>query len=213
MEPLGIIVFAVIITTSFSQVLMSSIQRLTNPEKAGEELDLSLGAIILLGINIVVKAILWFWCSKIKGSSSVDALAHDHENDVVFSIASTIFPVVGKMKRTALMAHRNWADRFPLGIYLKMPWLDPLGAIILSIYIIYEWMQILLGKDIVNKESCIEQLMLDYMVGLREHPAFDWTGGQFRGFETTDVYGLPVLNKDYSSGYGACLLQWGSSFG
>ncbi|ORZ21097.1 hypothetical protein BCR42DRAFT_459179 [Absidia repens] len=126
MEPLGIIVFAVIITTSFSQVLMSSIKRLTDPEKAGEELDLSTGALILLGANILIKAILWFWCAKIKGSSSVDALAHDHENDVVFSIASTIFPVVG--------------------IWAKMPWLDPVGAIILSIYIIYEWMQILLGK-------------------------------------------------------------------
>ena len=29
MEPLGIIVFAVVITTSFSQVLLTSIQRLT----------------------------------------------------------------------------------------------------------------------------------------------------------------------------------------
>ncbi|KAI8089840.1 uncharacterized protein BX664DRAFT_142884 [Halteromyces radiatus] len=126
MEPLGIIVFAVIITTSFSQVLMSSVQRLTNPEKAGEELDLSIGAMILLFVNIVIKAILWFWCARIKGSSSVTALAHDHENDVVFSIASTIFPIVG--------------------IWAKMPWLDPVGAIILSLYIIYEWMQILLGK-------------------------------------------------------------------
>ncbi|KAI8344681.1 hypothetical protein BC941DRAFT_478251 [Chlamydoabsidia padenii] len=126
MEPLGIIVFAVIITTSFSQVLMNSIQRLTDPSKTGEELDLSTGALVLLGSNIVIKALLWFWCATIKGSSSVDALAHDHENDVVFSIASTIFPVVG--------------------IWAKMPWLDPVGAIILSIYIIYEWMQILLGK-------------------------------------------------------------------
>jgi hypothetical protein len=75
---------------------MSSIKRLTDPENAGEELDLSTGALVLLGVNIIVKAVLWFWCATIKGSSSVDALAHDHENDVVFSIASTVFPVVGK---------------------------------------------------------------------------------------------------------------------
>ncbi|KAG0179928.1 hypothetical protein DFQ28_001994 [Apophysomyces sp. BC1034] len=124
MEPLGIIVFAVVITTSFSQVLISSIERLTDPEKMGEELDLSVAALILLGVNILVKAILWFWCATIKGSSSVSALAHDHENDVVFSIASTLFPLVG--------------------IWANWPWLDPLGAIILSVYIIYEWMGILL---------------------------------------------------------------------
>lgn len=95
MEPLGIVVFAVIITTSFSQVLMSSLKRLSDPTKASEELDLSMGALILLGANIIIKAVLWAWCATIKGSSSVEALAQDHENDVIFSIASTIFPVVG----------------------------------------------------------------------------------------------------------------------
>ncbi|KAF7726511.1 hypothetical protein EC973_008642 [Apophysomyces ossiformis] len=124
MEPLGIIVFAAVITTSFSQVLISSLERLTDPERMTEELDLSPAALILLGANIVIKAILWFWCANIKGSSSVQALAHDHENDVVFSIASTLFPLVG--------VWRNWL------------WLDPLGAILLSVYIIYEWMGILL---------------------------------------------------------------------
>ncbi|CAO3642804.1 unnamed protein product [Cunninghamella blakesleeana] len=124
MEPLGIVVFAVIITTSFSQVLMSSLKRLSDPTKASEELDLSMGALILLGVNIVIKAILWAWCATIKGSSSVEALAQDHENDVIFSIASTVFPVVG--------------------IWAKAPWLDPLGAIILSVYIIWEWMVVLL---------------------------------------------------------------------
>lgn len=96
MEPLGIIVFAVIITTSFSQVLVTSIQRLTDPNKMVEELDLSAASLIVLVANIIVKTVLWIWCLSIKGSSSVQALAQDHENDVVFNIASTVFPVVGK---------------------------------------------------------------------------------------------------------------------
>ncbi|KAI8377802.1 cation efflux family-domain-containing protein [Radiomyces spectabilis] len=124
MEPLGIIVFAVIITTSFSQVLITSVERLTDPQRTGEELDLSPVALGILGANILIKALLWWWCATVRGSSSVEALAHDHENDVVFSIASTIFPVIG--------------------IWANMPWLDPVGAILLSIYIIYEWMTILL---------------------------------------------------------------------
>ncbi|CEG63685.1 hypothetical protein RMATCC62417_00792 [Rhizopus microsporus] len=123
MEPLGIVVFAVVITTSFSQVLITSIEKLTSGS-ASEEIDLSLNALIVLGINVLVKAALWIWCVSIKGSSSVEALAYDHENDVVFTIASTLFPLVG-----------NW---------LGWNWLDPLGAILLSIYIIYEWMNVLL---------------------------------------------------------------------
>ncbi|KAI9252297.1 cation efflux family-domain-containing protein [Phascolomyces articulosus] len=126
MEPLGIIVFAVVITTSFSQVLLTSIQRLTDPEKSAEPIDLSLVGILVLIANIVIKGALWFWCWTIKDSSSVQALAKDHENDVVFNIASTIFPVVA--------------------VWAKLPWLDPVGAILLSIYIIYEWMILLLNN-------------------------------------------------------------------
>lgn len=97
MEPLGIIVFAVVITTSFSQVLLTSLERLTQPITS-EPIDLSPIALFLLGSNIVIKGLLWIWCASIKGSSSVQALAQDHENDVVFNIASTIFPVLGKKK-------------------------------------------------------------------------------------------------------------------
>ncbi|CAO3657063.1 unnamed protein product [Mucor hiemalis] len=123
MEPLGIIVFAVVITTSFSQVLLTSLERLTQPITS-EPIDLSPIALFLLGSNIVIKGLLWIWCASIKGSSSVQALAQDHENDVVFNIASTIFPV--------------------LAVWAKLPWLDPVGAIILSLYIIYEWVIVLL---------------------------------------------------------------------
>lgn len=123
MEPLGIIVFAVVITTSFSQVLITSVEKLLNGT-APEEIDLSFTAVMILAVNVVVKGILWAWCASIKGSSSVEALAYDHENDVVFTIASTLFPLVG-----------NW---------MGWNWLDPVGAILLSIYIIYEWMNVLL---------------------------------------------------------------------
>lgn len=96
MEPLGIIVFAVVITTSFSQVLLESVQRLTSGENA-EPIDLTPIAIGLLVANIFIKGALWLWCLTIKGSSSVQTLAQDHENDVVFNIASTIFPVIGEL--------------------------------------------------------------------------------------------------------------------
>ncbi|KAI7894659.1 uncharacterized protein EV154DRAFT_536459 [Mucor mucedo] len=126
MEPLGIIVFAVVITTSFIQVLASSVEQLTEENRQVQHVDLSPISIALLVANIVVKGILWFWCLSIKGSSSVRALAQDHENDVVFNIASTLFPVIA--------------------VWAKMPPLDPIGAILLSLYIIYEWVTVLLGN-------------------------------------------------------------------
>lgn len=33
-----------------------------------------------------------------------------------------------------------------IAVWAKWPWLDPVGAILLSLYIIYEWMVVLLGN-------------------------------------------------------------------
>ncbi|KAI8997577.1 cation efflux family-domain-containing protein [Pilobolus umbonatus] len=145
MEPLGIVVFAVIITTSFSQVLITSVEKLTSGT-APEVIELTVSSLSVLGANVVIKALLWFWCLSIKGSSSVEALAYDHENDVVFTIASTLFPLLG-----------NW---------MKWNWVDPIGAILLSIYIIYEWLVVLLEniKRLTGQAASIEDIkQLTYM--------------------------------------------------
>jgi len=126
MEPLGIIVFAVITATSFAQVLISSVERLADPTSGSEALELSPLSIALLVINIVVKAALWVWCSSIRGSPSVQALAQDHENDVVFNVAGMVFPIVAHLTNL-------W-------------WFDPVGGILLSLYIIYEWVITLLDN-------------------------------------------------------------------
>ncbi|KAI7901359.1 uncharacterized protein BX663DRAFT_514213 [Cokeromyces recurvatus] len=146
MEPLGIIVFAVVITTSFSQVLVSSLERLTEESTNIPPIDLSPVALALLGANILIKGLLWIWCLTIKGSSSVQALAQDHENDVVFNIASTIFPV--------------------LAVWIKLPWLDAVGAILLSVYIIYEWMIVLFEniRRLTGQAACADDIkQLTYM--------------------------------------------------
>ncbi|KAF9366757.1 hypothetical protein BGX34_008715 [Mortierella sp. NVP85] len=118
MEPLGIIVLASVMVTSFTQVMLQSFERLF---AGSEEPPVDLGTVILalLALNILIKAILWLWCRTMKDSPSVMALAQDHNNDVVFNIFSTFFPVAGQ--------------------FLGLWWLDAVGAIILSIYIISEW--------------------------------------------------------------------------
>jgi divalent metal cation (Fe/Co/Zn/Cd) transporter len=145
MEPLGIIVFAVVITTSFSQVLLSSIERLTEANSETELVELSPMALALLAANIIIKGLLWLWCSTVKGSSSVQALAQDHENDVVFNIASTIFPVVGKCILSRIKVIKGLFTIIILAVWAGLAWLDPVGAIILSIYIIYEWITVMIG--------------------------------------------------------------------
>ncbi|KAF9313074.1 hypothetical protein BG003_005653 [Podila horticola] len=118
MEPLGIIVFASVMVTSFMQVMLQAFERLL----AGSEeppVDLGVIILILLALNILVKTALWLWCRTMIDSASVLALAQDHLNDVVFNVFSTLFPVAGQ--------------------FLGLWWLDATGAILLSIYIISEW--------------------------------------------------------------------------
>ncbi|KAF9103338.1 hypothetical protein BGX29_003470 [Mortierella sp. GBA35] len=118
MEPLGIIVFAAVMVTSFMQVMLQAFERLVLGSDE-PPVDLGLVILLLLALNIVIKFMLWLWCRTMKDSSSVLALAQDHLNDVVFNVFSTFFPVAGQ--------------------FLGFWWLDAAGAIVLSIYIITEW--------------------------------------------------------------------------
>lgn len=135
MEPLGIIVFAAVMVTSFMQVILQAFERLV---EGSEEppVDLGLVILILLALNIAIKFLLWLWCRTMKDSSSVLALAQDHLNDVVFNVFSTFFPVAGQ--------------------FLGWWWLDATGAIVLSSYIIAEWTGTCLRKSLL----CISRALL-----------------------------------------------------
>jgi len=51
--------------------------------------------ILLLGVVIITKFILWYWCKGIYESESAQALAQDHGNDILFNIVTTIIAVIG----------------------------------------------------------------------------------------------------------------------
>ncbi|MCO5589611.1 hypothetical protein L7F22_043579 [Adiantum nelumboides] len=126
-EPLGVVIFAVLMIASFCQVLVESVERLfavmrTGAEAPGEAAELPLIGIAFMVLTIIIKTFMWFIYRK-SHSSGVRAVAQDAENDVVFNIASLIFPVVGSK--------------------LGWPALDPIGGICLSIYIIAEWLETL----------------------------------------------------------------------
>ena len=116
LEPLGVLVFSVIMITSFFQVFLQCVNRLTSPDHA--ILQLGLPAIIIMASTVFIKLGCWFWCRLIK-NSSVQALAQDAMTDVVFNIFSIIFPLIG--------------------YYASLWWLDALGGLLLSLYVIINW--------------------------------------------------------------------------
>lgn len=79
LEPLGVLVFSVIMITSFFQVFLECFNRLTSKDHS--IVQLGLPAILIMGLTVFIKLGCWFWCRLVK-NSSVQALAQDAMTDV-----------------------------------------------------------------------------------------------------------------------------------
>jgi cation diffusion facilitator family transporter len=116
LEPIGVLVFSVIMITSFCQVGIEGLSRLSGPDHT--IVSLTVPAVAIMASTVVIKGLCWLWCRLIR-NSSVQALAQDAMTDVVFNTFSILFPLVGYFARV-------W-------------WLDALGGILLSAYVIINW--------------------------------------------------------------------------
>ncbi|KAK5111228.1 hypothetical protein LTR62_005256 [Meristemomyces frigidus] len=130
LEPVGVMVFAVIMIVSFVQVALEGIQKLSGPDHS--VVQLSTSAVLIMASTVIIKGCCWLYCRLIN-NSSVQALAQDAVTDVVFNTFSIIFPLIG--------------------YYAKIWWLDPLGGILLSCYVIVQWSRVCLGH-IRNLTGC-----------------------------------------------------------
>jgi cation diffusion facilitator family transporter len=116
LEPIGVLIFSVIMMTSFFQVGIEGISRLSGDDHT--VVYLTIPAVAIMASTVVIKGLCWLWCRLIR-NSSVQALAQDAQTDVVFNIFSILFPLVG--------------------YFAKIWWLDSLGGILLSAYVIVNW--------------------------------------------------------------------------
>ncbi|USP75807.1 uncharacterized protein yc1106_03081 [Curvularia clavata] len=116
LEPIGVLIFSVIMMTSFFQVGIEGISRLTGSDHT--VVQLGVPAVAIMASTVVIKGLCWLWCRLIR-NSSVQALAQDAMTDVVFNTFSIFFPLVG--------------------YFANIWWLDALGGILLSAYVIINW--------------------------------------------------------------------------
>lgn len=116
LEPIGVLVFSILIIVSFMQIANEAVQKLMSGK--GQVVHLGLPSTIIMLMTVFVKIFCWVWCRTIN-SSAVQALAQDAMTDIVFNTFSILFPLLSHFTQT-------W-------------WFDPLGALFLSCYIIYSW--------------------------------------------------------------------------
>mmetsp|Transcript_14436 Transcript_14436/g.19303 ORF Transcript_14436/g.19303 Transcript_14436/m.19303 type:complete len:418 (+) Transcript_14436:20-1273(+) len=144
LEPVGVLVCAVLMGLGSFFVIFDSCKTLAEAFESGKSPTLSIDAItlLILVITVLSKAILWLFCKAVSEQSSTAlALAEDHSNDVLSNFVAII---------AAGLA--SW--------HAQLWWTDPIGAIIISIYIIRAW--ILIGSEhieqIVGKGASDEQV-------------------------------------------------------
>ncbi|ETN38796.1 uncharacterized protein HMPREF1541_06835 [Cyphellophora europaea CBS 101466] len=116
LEPVGVLVFSIIMITSFVQVGLECVNRLFSGDRS--IVELSIPSIVIMFSTVVIKGFCYFWCRLVK-NSSVQALAQDALTDVVFNTFSIIFPLIG--------------------FYAQIWWMDALGGLLLSVYVIFNW--------------------------------------------------------------------------
>jgi len=91
-------------------------------------LDMGLLMYVILGAATAIKIALFIYCFALKNQSdSMLALAEDHSNDIVSNLGAIAFGAIASIS----------ADVW---------WVDSLGAILISLYIIWSWARILQGQ-------------------------------------------------------------------
>ena len=153
LEPLGILVFSIIMIVSFLQILQESVTKLL-PSASHEAANLPPTAIGALAGTVIIKGIIWIGCVRVK-TTQVQALAQDCKTDVIFNTVSLLFPLIGH--------------------FASIWWLDPVGAALLSLYIIYDWAETLLENVARLTGAAVEPRLLKKITNMawRFNPVID----------------------------------------
>jgi hypothetical protein len=144
LEPLGILVFSITIIISFFEILQGSVVKLYTgmkgtPQEAANLPPVAIRDCYSEGSHLVSAA----FPSKLHRCK---ALAQDCKTDVVFNTLSLLFPLVGHS------AH-IW-------------WLDPLGAAVLLLSILYDWAETRFGNVTRLCGSTVDDLLQKKLIFL-----------------------------------------------
>eukprot|EP00484_Ammonia_sp_Unknown_P006868 CAMPEP_0197073896 /NCGR_PEP_ID=MMETSP1384-20130603/210837_1 /TAXON_ID=29189 /ORGANISM="Ammonia sp." /LENGTH=300 /DNA_ID=CAMNT_0042512737 /DNA_START=230 /DNA_END=1132 /DNA_ORIENTATION=+ len=132
LEPVGILIMAIIMIILSLSVLIGSVYTLYGIyiEHNGFSVGYSLWSILLMITTIVLKLCLWIYCKQFTSSPSAMVLAQDHRNDVLSNGTALIAVCIASQFQEAV-------------------WVDPGGAIFISLYIIFSWWSV--GTEECNK--------------------------------------------------------------
>ncbi|GMR43942.1 hypothetical protein PMAYCL1PPCAC_14137 [Pristionchus mayeri] len=161
LEPMILVIISVVMGFASLQLILESIKRM-----AKQELEISMDAWSagIMVITIIAKSILVIICKKYDSDPSIRVLAQDHRNDCVSNTVallcaglspklvpkaadansmSTTSILLNSTLTTSTISSASTPDVYINAFNIVSPqwlqWLDPLGAILVSAYIIQTW--------------------------------------------------------------------------
>lgn len=127
LEPVAIVVLSVIMSLASLQLIRESITKIISlADGSGSIPNVDIATIVITASTIVIKLILFLMCRRID-NPSIQALAQDHRNDVVSNSFALVFGYLGS---------QDMKNRTGVG---ELVYIDPIGAILISIYIAVNW--------------------------------------------------------------------------
>lgn len=118
LEPIAIVILSVVMALASVQMIREAIEKIINyATKDSSGPNIEIATLLILVLTIVIKLILFLICRRVP-LLTTQALAEDHRNDTLSNSVALICGYIG---------------------YKWWPYTDPIGAIIISLYIIVSW--------------------------------------------------------------------------
>ncbi|XP_021366579.1 metal tolerance protein 9-like [Mizuhopecten yessoensis] len=128
LEPIAIVVLSVVMSVASLQLIRESAEKIVDLANYNSTApSFTIPTIVITASTVVIKLVLYLLCRRVQ-KPSVQALAQDHRNDVLSNSVALVCGYLGS---------KEMQNNVP-GAY-GLVYIDPCGAIVISIYIIISW--------------------------------------------------------------------------
>lgn len=133
LEPMILVIISIVMGFASFQLIIESCKRII---KQDLEIEMDITSAAIMVFTIIAKSILVLICKRYDSDPSIRVLAQDHRNDCLSNTVALLCAGLSPRPDALGEKYYNLAGMESPG-WLR--YLDPIGAIIVSVYIIHTW--------------------------------------------------------------------------
>ncbi|GMS90651.1 hypothetical protein PENTCL1PPCAC_12826, partial [Pristionchus entomophagus] len=134
LEPMVLVIISIVMGFASMQLIVESIKRMVQHNL---EINMDLESVAIMISTILAKSMLVLICKRYASDPSIRVLAQDHRNDCISNSVALL--CAGLSPLHVKGTENDWVNALGFKSYGWMAYLDPIGAILVSCYIIHTW--------------------------------------------------------------------------